>query len=278
MMKDYYAILHVLPSAEIDVIKAAYKALARKYHPDTFDGDKAYASKRMQEINDAFGVIGDPDIRKKYDAERKAANSQNDYDEDGEDVDAKTEADWVLACKYCPDAVTHFEQLHKLSRSLAFAYKSYLLDTKKFSICTQVGKQMEDAFLRTYFGDNREMQVFAKGLILVREKHAAFQVNRAVKVMGRSLVANSIRRQVYAEYPKCEPKLYYFDVKYGTYSSDIGERLLSLLDIHFKISKSFLSSPKYIIDYKGEISSIPYNDLKRWIINNLSDLPDFGHI
>ena len=54
-MKDYYSILHVLPSAEIDVIKAAYKALARKYHPDTFVGDKAYASKRMQEINDAFG-------------------------------------------------------------------------------------------------------------------------------------------------------------------------------------------------------------------------------
>ena len=50
-MKDYYAILHVLPSAEIDVIKAAYRALSRKYHPDTFEGDKAYASKRMQEIN-----------------------------------------------------------------------------------------------------------------------------------------------------------------------------------------------------------------------------------
>jgi len=71
-MKDYYSILHVLPSAEIDVIKAAYKALARKYHPDTFDGDKKYASQRMQEINDSFGVIGDPEKRNKYDAERKA--------------------------------------------------------------------------------------------------------------------------------------------------------------------------------------------------------------
>ena len=34
-MKDYYRILEVSPSASFEVIKASYRALAKKYHPDT---------------------------------------------------------------------------------------------------------------------------------------------------------------------------------------------------------------------------------------------------
>lgn len=33
--KDYYGILGVLPNAPVDVIKAVYRALAKRYHPDT---------------------------------------------------------------------------------------------------------------------------------------------------------------------------------------------------------------------------------------------------
>ena len=40
-MKDYYCILGVIKSAEDIVIKAAYRALAQKYHPDKFEGDEA---------------------------------------------------------------------------------------------------------------------------------------------------------------------------------------------------------------------------------------------
>ena len=34
-MKDYYRILEISPSASVEVIKASYRALAKKYHPDT---------------------------------------------------------------------------------------------------------------------------------------------------------------------------------------------------------------------------------------------------
>ena len=38
-MKDYYLILGVLPDAQDVVIKAAYKALVQRYHPDRFQGE-----------------------------------------------------------------------------------------------------------------------------------------------------------------------------------------------------------------------------------------------
>jgi hypothetical protein len=271
-MKDYYSILHVLPSAEIDVIKAAYKALARKYHPDTFDGDKAYAGKRMQEINDAFGVIGNSDKRKQYDAERRAANSQNDYSENGEDVDASTEEDWIIACKYCPDAMRTFDYLHRLSRALAFSFKSYLLDTKKFDICNNIGGEMEDNFLKTYFGKKKEIQSFAKALILVGEQKAALQVNRAVKIMGDSLNITLVRNQTYADFPMTLRKLCFFDVKYCNFTSSVGEALLTSLGIKF--NRSFGCN----FEYRGKTHRVANNELRNWILNNLNQHPDLQGI
>ena len=65
--KDYYAILGVHPTAEKAVIDAAYKALAKRYHPD-MNQDKPGESKlRMQEINEACEVLSDVSRRKEYD-------------------------------------------------------------------------------------------------------------------------------------------------------------------------------------------------------------------
>ena len=46
-MKDYYRILGILDDAEDIIIRAAYKALAQRYHPDKWKGDKTEATKRM---------------------------------------------------------------------------------------------------------------------------------------------------------------------------------------------------------------------------------------
>ena len=62
-MPDYYEVLQVHPRAEPDVIRAAYRILARKYHPD-LGGDP----RRMIALNDAWDVLGDPAQRAAYDA------------------------------------------------------------------------------------------------------------------------------------------------------------------------------------------------------------------
>lgn len=71
-MKKYYEILEVNPKASIEVIEKAYKVLARKYHPDLYEGEKKiYAEKKMKEINEAYKILSDDFLREQYDSEIK---------------------------------------------------------------------------------------------------------------------------------------------------------------------------------------------------------------
>ncbi|WP_420564697.1 DnaJ C-terminal domain-containing protein [Thalassobaculum sp.] len=65
-MSDPYKVLGVSPSATQDEVKAAYRKLAKKYHPDLNHGDEAVARK-FQEVSSAYDLLGDPTKRKKYD-------------------------------------------------------------------------------------------------------------------------------------------------------------------------------------------------------------------
>jgi curved DNA-binding protein CbpA len=66
---DYYKVLQVDPLAEEEVIEAAYRRLARKYHPDVYAGPDA--SERMRELNRAYSVIGNEAKRRAYDNARQ---------------------------------------------------------------------------------------------------------------------------------------------------------------------------------------------------------------
>lgn len=68
---DYYATLQVHPKAEPEIIDAAYRRLAAKYHPDVNPGPDATA--RMQQINEAYRILSDPARRAAYDARRARA-------------------------------------------------------------------------------------------------------------------------------------------------------------------------------------------------------------
>ena len=59
MISDPYKVLGVAPNASDEEIKAAYRALAKKYHPDLNPGDES-AAKRMNEINAAYDQIKNP--------------------------------------------------------------------------------------------------------------------------------------------------------------------------------------------------------------------------
>jgi DnaJ-class molecular chaperone len=86
--KTYYQILGVLNDAEDIVIRAAYKALAQKYHPDKWTGSKEEVTQRMSEINQAYHVLTSMEKKLRYDEEiadfalsrRSVSEKSTDFD------------------------------------------------------------------------------------------------------------------------------------------------------------------------------------------------------
>lgn len=64
--RDYYEVLGVDKSADDAAIKKAYRALAKKYHPDMNPGD-AEAEKKFKEASEAYAILSDPEKKKQYD-------------------------------------------------------------------------------------------------------------------------------------------------------------------------------------------------------------------
>ena len=93
----YYEILEVRENASETVIHMAYKALAKKYHPDVFEGSPEIAEAKMKQLNMAYSVLSDKEKRAKYDAYLSGQQSfgsnqnyQNSYHNEKETETAST--------------------------------------------------------------------------------------------------------------------------------------------------------------------------------------------
>ena len=64
--RDYYEVLGVDKNADDAALKKAYRALAKKYHPDVNPGD-AEAEKKFKEASEAYAILSDPEKRRQYD-------------------------------------------------------------------------------------------------------------------------------------------------------------------------------------------------------------------
>ena len=64
--RDYYEVLGVDKNADDAALKKAYRALAKKYHPDMNPGDKE-AEIKFKEASEAYAVLSDPEKRRQYD-------------------------------------------------------------------------------------------------------------------------------------------------------------------------------------------------------------------
>ena len=64
--KDYYKTLGLGKDATAAELKKTYRKLAKKFHPDTTNGDKK-SEEKFKEINEAYEVLGDADKRAQYD-------------------------------------------------------------------------------------------------------------------------------------------------------------------------------------------------------------------
>ena len=73
--RDYYEVLGIDRNADEAAIKKAYRALAKKYHPDMNPGD-AEAEKKFKEASEAYAILSDPEKKRQYDQYGHAAFEQ----------------------------------------------------------------------------------------------------------------------------------------------------------------------------------------------------------
>lgn len=72
---NYYELLEITPNASTEVIKNSYKMLAKKFHPDTYDGDRDFAEEKMKLLNEAISVLENEEKRKIYNEENNIGNA-----------------------------------------------------------------------------------------------------------------------------------------------------------------------------------------------------------
>lgn len=207
--KDYYAILGLAPSAEESVIRAAYRVLAQRYHPDRNHGNEEEAGRKMAELNEARDVLLDPIKRKNYD-EQRGVNNDSDSIFDDESANASHEADpleedWQVIVKYYPELAEIDTQLRKISSVLAYSYRVVLLEGKEFKQRFSLALIMKERFLMMYFGKNPKILDFAERLIKAGEKQAAKALNKAAKLFGDDIDAELVINQIKKDFGKAPP-------------------------------------------------------------------------
>ncbi len=72
MVVNYYLVLGVPPDSDLRQIKAAYRSMAKRFHPDTNKGSEA-AAELFRQVHEAYRVLTDPELRQAHDAKLRAA-------------------------------------------------------------------------------------------------------------------------------------------------------------------------------------------------------------
>ena len=196
--KTYYQMLGLLVTAEDLVIRAAYRSLSNKYHPDKWTGDKEIAHVRMSEINAAYETLGDSKRRQRYDDELRKLGKYDDAadidnnNSDFEGLYSEHSDAWDVALQFFPNLNGLYEQLRTINSSLAYTFKTILIERKIFAKGSQLAEELEHVFLVKYFGNDESILALAKFLITNKARSTARELNQIVTVMGASVTSAQV--------------------------------------------------------------------------------------
>jgi len=181
-------------SADLEVIKTVYRVLARKYHPDVYDGPKEKGEALFRELNKAFDVLSNQNRRTKYNESRNQSGERasnfntaviSDDDKDNAShYDSKIDQAWKIAERIYPDINNCRKRLGQINSTLAIAFTSFVVENKSFGNALSLANQFQEMFLSTYFGKDKRVQSLALELIIQNKKSLALDLNKIVKVTG----------------------------------------------------------------------------------------------
>lgn len=127
MFDDPYAVLGLTPDASDDDVKKAYRALARKYHPDMNPGDE-YAAQKMNEINAAYDQIKNPPKQSSWRGQDPFDGWYRQQDRSGTTAEFPGARQYISAGRY-QDALNQLNAVPPAGRTAAWYCLSAIANT-----------------------------------------------------------------------------------------------------------------------------------------------------
>jgi curved DNA-binding protein CbpA len=211
---DYYGVLGVVPEADHEAIKAVYRALSKKFHPDAGHYPKKDAEMHFHRLREAYSTIGDPQRRKEYDrlrskhARQRLRLQAESVSSPFDGFSHQENQAWRIVGEYHPNIIEEFESIAKLSPALGIVFRVMLQETRAYADYDKLSAMLVQSYLQAYFGENTEVQQFGKWCLSKGHTNAAIELNRTVAALGSSVPTASIIRKI-TEKHSLEPSGYY---------------------------------------------------------------------
>lgn len=130
MFKDYYKILGVSQSASEHDIKAAYRSMSMKWHPDKNQGANTISV--MQDINEAYAILKDKTKRERYDREYNKFSETQKYCKPTQYANAANRKSWEYDYEVQDESLKEdIRSARKLAEELVREFLSSLKDASK---------------------------------------------------------------------------------------------------------------------------------------------------
>ena len=261
---NYYDCLHVSQNADTAVISAAFKTLAKKFHPDVAKGDPEDTEKKFKEINEAYQVLSDPELRQKYDDEELATSNSKKQEE----ADDRQVLDgWDIVEEYYPDLEEYRIILSNLNEWLALAFQYLLLDLKEFELGENLYESLYNNYMIDRFGESKLARELGEYLLYNDFFELADELERQIQVLGPDHSRSIVKKikvdnffEIYGQsIEELQERLDYFEGYIASFRPRRTSyqfkcsQYASLMDSEFELWVSIYENTNHL--FKGQITN-----------------------
>ena len=197
--KDYYRVLGVTVDADAAAIQAAYRVLAKKFHPDA--PAETRSAERFIEVQEAYDVLGSRESKAAYDEARAAAGAE---EERRERERAAEELAWRAVVREEPEIADHLADLSRLAKSLGRRYRSGILAGMDDRSPGDFAAYLEEQFLTRHFGRDPHIQRLGKALLEAAQRSAAAELAGEIRKLPERLTVEQ-RKDLIARFKPQQP-------------------------------------------------------------------------
>lgn len=203
--KDYYAVLGLSSQADPEVVKAAHRALAKKFHPDRNQDDDGEPKQKFHDIQEAYEVLCDDDRLKQYLRLRAQVKMQEQMQMTRAAgphlrprVYLKLDDRWEHLVRKYPELSQHYAKFCFMSHKLGNQFKLIILGTQDHGRFGRVAAKLERQFYRKHFSCHRNLQTLARKLADNHRRHAVRMLQGEIK--GRRFLSRRTRCEMVWRY------------------------------------------------------------------------------